>query len=1338
METDFSTEKPRIAKLTGPNYRPWALQVKRWLQSLELWEVVEKGPMDPEATGTSGIDTVEDPVASGSTDPTGESTGSKKKSSGKGKEATGAKGPVATGRSLLKDAKAATLIMGVCSSTALQHILLLETAKEQWDTLKRLYAPAGALQLSTKVQAFTGYKATEGATVAEIATGLTTLQSEIGDIDPKERPTDSLKIGLLFQAVRALNPLYGPLILQLELSGANKQWETVVAHITEFERQIGSKELKQTALKAETSGNSGGNSGAKKPKGKCYNCGQTGHWKKDCTEKPKADASGDKSTKQSASTGPLPTPGSSKDLMPQHIANATTEACWSTTEQDTNTLNWIVDSGCSRHMTYHKGAFQDYNKLQEPIIINTASGVQLQGIAEGTVALTVLVDSVLKPVLLTGVLHVPGLSGSLISVLQLQDRGITVQTESSGTGLILSLNGKTIGCASRVGRAYILNSRVPKEAEKAHTAQEVTPELLHRRLGHLSQNSVQGIDAVTTGLLGPVEPLTTHCSGCTLAKAVTVINRARPERTTEVLGRVWLDWWGPFSVPSLEGHTNMLTITDEASRRVWVLFGARRDLDRLFTEWKNTVELETGLKVKVVRSDNAAEFRALGARMAPYGMQFEYTSVYSAWQNGVSERLNRTLITVSRAMILGTKLPLKFWQDAVETACYIRNRTPVGPEGKTPIEAYSGKKPDISHLRSWGCLAYARVPKETRTNKLEPTAVQTIFIGYRPTAKQYRVYEPKSGTVINATEPEFHEDKLLQWDWGEKATGDLVLPWDPWEAVQAPIIIGPEEEPEDTIVVDVPEEGAYLTSESTILVPRNWEEAMDDPVHRPYWQEAIGTEVSKLQALDTWEVVDLPPGKKPVGCRFVFALKYTPTGLIDRYKARLVAQGFSQKPGEDFIETFSPTIRAESLRVLLALAAAEDLEIRQVDVVSAYPRSKLHATVYMRPTEALRQLLDIKDPRKVLLLKQSLYGLKQSGREWYIEACRGLKTLGFEPLFSEPSIFRNPGSGQLIGLYVDDMVVLGQDLQAVQATINAIGQIWEIKDLGEVQVILGIRVQRDRPNKTLSMDQSTYIQGLIEKCRLGDAKPIAVPVTDRKALSAGLSGEALADQALYQSTIGAVGWVARGTRFDVSYALNQLSRHCNEPTVRHWNALIRVLRYLKGTKDYQLQFGVQGAYGHKLQGFCDADYAGDADDRASCSGGLWLLNSGAVVWASTKQRSIALSTGESEYIAAAEAAKTGQWLRGLLEEIQRTEYLGEHLSVPIFSDNTACIALAKDPVAHSRTKHIEVRYHYIRQLVAYGRTSLAYLPTEDMLADILTKPLSNIAFQRCIRGLLGP
>jgi hypothetical protein len=187
-------------------------------------------------------------------------------------------------------------------------------------------------------------------------------------------------------------------------------------------------------------------------------------------------------------------------------------------------------------------------------------------------------------------------------------------------------------------------------------------------------------------------------------------------------------------------------------------------------------------------------------------------------------------------------------------------------------------------------------------------------------------------------------------------------------------------------------------------------------------------------------VVDLPPGANTVGGKLVYTVKYTPTGLIDRYKARFVAQGFSQGLGEDYMEAFSPTIRVESLRILLALGVIEDLEIFQCDVVSAYPWLKLYATVYIRLTYELRGLLGINGHNKVLLLNQALYGLKQSGREWYIEACRGLKTLDFEPLFSEPSIFRNAKTGQLIGLYVDDILVLGKDPKAVQRIFDAIGQ----------------------------------------------------------------------------------------------------------------------------------------------------------------------------------------------------------------------------------------------------------------------------------------------------------
>ena len=197
----------------------------------------------------------------------------------------------------------------------------------------------------------------------------------------------------------------------------------------------------------------------------------------------------------------------------------------------------------------------------------------------------------------------------------------------------------------------------------------------------------------------------------------------------------------------------------------------------------------------------------------------------------------------------------------------------------------------------------------------------------------------------------------------------------------------------------------------------------------------------------------------------MFIVKYTPTGLINRYKARLVYQGYSQTPGDDFLETFSPTIRAKSLRILLALGACEDLEMRQINMVSAYPRSKLHAKVYMLPPEALKILKGL-----VLLLLSSLYGLKQLGREWYIEAAIGLKTLGFSPCFSEPSVFISTDCNIIIGLYVDDMLILGRDPQAIQKVINGIASLWEIKDLGEVSLILGIRVRRDRSKRILYLD----------------------------------------------------------------------------------------------------------------------------------------------------------------------------------------------------------------------------------------------------------------------------
>jgi len=277
-----------------------------------------------------------------------------------------------------------------------------------------------------------------------------------------------------------------------------------------------------------------------------------------------------------------------------------------------------------------------------------------------------------------------------------------------------------VGVADRVGRTYTLNSTVQGQIT-GHVALEASTastdsQLWHRRFGHLSTQSLQHVHAVTIGLSKPIAPLQEACEACTLTKTVRVINRKSPERATALLQRIHTDFWGPYSIPTLQGDTYILTFTDDYTRKSWVyLTKSRKELHTVFIQFKTRVELELGHKIRAIRCDNAPEYRSLGDLLQrDYGVQFEYTTVYTPEQNGVSERLNRSLVTVARAMLQGAGLPARFWGDAVITACYLRNRTPIGPDGKTPEEAYSGKKPYIGHLKAYGCLAYAYIPKERR------------------------------------------------------------------------------------------------------------------------------------------------------------------------------------------------------------------------------------------------------------------------------------------------------------------------------------------------------------------------------------------------------------------------------------------------------------------------------------------------------------------------------------------------------------------------------------------------------------------------------------------------
>ena len=781
-------------------------------------------------------------------------------------------------------------------------------------------------------------------------------------------------------------------------------------------------------------------------------------------------------------------------------------------------------------------------------------------------------------------------------------------------------------------------------------------------------------------------------------------------------------------------------------------------------------------------TDNAKEYVALGKELANIGINVEFTVYYTPEQNGVAERLNRTLITITKALLFDARLPPKFWGEAANTANYLRNRLPIGPDSMSPHEAFTKERPSVSHLRVFGCLAYAYQAKETRL-KLDPNSIRTIFVGYEATTRQYRVYDPAKNKVIRSSNVIFFENERLRFDWpdGDQFEGELDEPFDPFEAPEealAPQVEvdplpertnievrepEPEPEPEPEQERALPTENPQESDEERPLQeepkdpnirrssrirkptqpfeyarnaitrpkePRTYQEAITDPIHGTQWKAAVQDELDKLQGMSAWKVVDRPPGRKIVGSKWVFKVKYTPTGRIDKFKARLVAQGFSQVYGTDYTEVYSPTLKLDSLRVMLAIAATEDLEVHQLDVVNAYINGTLEETIHMEPPNALNLRLG-----QVLLLQKPMYSLKQSGRVWYNDIYSRLQELGFTRTESDWSVFVSIDGSLTIGLYVDDMVIMGRNVDAINALKQALMKVYPLKDMGEITGCLGIRITRNRALQTIQLDQESYFSTVLLNYGLENCTPVATPCDGYTGISPATADEERADQQLYSSMVGSVMWGAVATRFDVAWITNRLTQFCIDPTVRHQNAVIRILRYIAGTLQFAIVLGGLQEPDRNLVGYTDADYGG-VQDRHSIGASLFLLGGGPVSWSSKRQRVVVTSTVESEYIALCTGAKTGVWIRRLLYELNYGHYTSETGTIRMLGDNQGSLSLANNPENHQRTKHIDIQYHYVRELVESGAITIEYCPTKLMLADILTKPLSKAVFLGILRRIL--
>ncbi|RVW73201.1 Retrovirus-related Pol polyprotein from transposon RE1 [Vitis vinifera] len=480
---------------------------------------------------------------------------------------------------------------------------------------------------------------------------------------------------------------------------------------------------------------------------------------------------------------------------------------------------------------------------------------------------------------------------------------------------------------------------------------------------------------------------------------------------------------------------------------------------------------------------------------------------------------------------------------------------------------------------------------------------------------------------------------------------------------------------------------SFVNQLSIVAIPNSVQEALADP----RWKAAMNEEMKSLQKNETWELVECPPGKKPVGCRWIYTVKYKADGSIKRFKARLVAKGYTQTYGIDYTETFAPVAKINTIRVLLSLAANLDWPLQQFDVKNAYLHGELSEEVYGSSTKMHGVK---KQCQKVCKLKKSLYGLKQSPRAWFGRFTKSMRAFGYHQSNSDHTLFLKKQHGKITALivYVDDMVVTGNDPEERKALQNYLSREFEMKDLGPLKYFLGIEVSRS--SEGIFLSQRKYVLDLLQETGMSGCQPVNTPIEEGLKLCVE-PNQVSTDKGRYQRLVGRFMYLAH-TRPDLAYALSVVSQYMHNPGEQHMNAVMRILRYLKNAPRKGILFAKNVDH-QSIEVYTDADWAGAVDDRRSTSGYFTSVGGNLVTWKSKKQNVVARSSAEAEFRAACD--------------------------------------IAHNPVQHDRTKHVEVDRFFIKEKLDDKIVELPKIRSEDQLVDILTKAISSQVFSKFLDKL---
>lgn len=1233
------------------------------------------------------------------------------------------------------------------------HVQDTKTAKECWDRLQAAFEDNGLSRRVGLLRKLISTKLDECSSVESYVNEIISTAHKLNGIGLK---VTEEWVGTLLLA--GLSDHYKPMIMGIESCGMKISGDSVKTKILQDVKLDESDAVafyggkRRFQKKRQNGVGGGGSSGRGVGSGvgggsgpRCYQCNNFGHLARNCPAK--------QSNKQVVKPTSLYTSYAVSTVQPGA---------------------WYVDSGASAHMCSDPRLLSDVNQAVNSEVV-VANNMRLNVQSMGNVYLPID-DCKVK---VENVLCIPDLCANLLSVSQIVRKRNKVIFDYKGCK-IYDPENNLLASGSLDGELFKLNCSETDYAFTANRADNAL-NLWHRRMGHLNFGSVRNIlnDFCISNVENVQENM--NCEVCAKGKQCRRPFKKSGARASDVLQLIHSDLCGPINVASMGGARYILTFVDDFTRKTFVYFlRAKSETLSRFREFKALVENECNKSIKALRTDNGSEYcgKEFQRLLRQSGIQHFRTAPYTPEHNGLIERMNRTIIEKARCMLLDANLPKHFWAEAVSTAVFLINRSPSSSStNKVPEEAWTGVAPDMSFLRTFGCKAMVHVPKQKR-KKLDAKSEACVFLGYCDGTKNYRLYNQEKDRIVISRDVIFFEDEHLypvgddssshffeiglasgenseiQGVVSEVSENDLDEFSDAaseinnteelfLESVDEPTVERTSENSEDEYIlphsVSSMTEAPEIRRSNRIPKPQKRDDYISYTVktgelHDPFtlnealsradaecWRQAMAEELDSLKKNETWELVDLPSDKRPINCKWVFKTKRNSDGAICRYKARLVVKGCSQRKGIDYEETFSPVVRYSTIRFLLSLAAQYDLDIDQMDAVTAFLQGDLPDLIYMLQPEGFSDKTG-----KVCRLKKSLYGLKQASRLWNQKLDTALLQFGLEKSKVDPCVYFSHKNESLIivAVYVDDILIFSKNLETKIKLKSYLHSTFQMKDMGEARFVLGIQIRRDREKGSISIDQEQYIREILARFEMSDCNPVSTPMDHNQKLTKLMCPQSDDERRElssipYQEAVGCIMFAAQVSRPDVSFAVSNVSRFNNDFGKPHWTAVKRILRYLKGTAGAQLRFCKSKS--NEVVGFCDADWANDSDDRRSTTGYVFYSGKAAVSWNTKKQPTVALSSTEAEYMAVSSAVQEAIWLKSLQREL--VPYTSK--TTTINCDNKGAICLALTTAYHSRTKHIDVRHHFVRDKINEGEINLNYVSTSEMSADFLTKAVNH-------------